>query len=385
MEVLRHVGYKSLVVTDSVFVQPLCKQADDLVYVTPDQARGMVRSKQFMTLVELLGSAIYHKSTLSIRSFAPNFLKNKLTERWIVEKSSEDPWFVMVHYDVHWPYQPPTTFRKRFVKKPLEAEIEEVRRDVYELIASPDLAKKIGVIEALYDAQIAWVDACIGNLLSQMSTTDILDNTLVIVTSDHGDLLGEHGLLHHEFVLYEPLIRVPFIVRFPDRSYEGTRSDALVQTVDILPTLFDYLRINQPTSLREMQGKSLIKILDNSDRREFTISERADWSSATSRRKLDKLQAEYPNFDWKKYAHEIVALRTKDYKYIWSSDNRDELFDLSSDQNESSNLVSLRPEKANELKAKLDSWRSSYVHAPIGEDQEFETSITKRLRALGYM
>jgi len=134
-----------------------------------------------------------------------------------------------------------------------------------------------------------------------------------------------------------------------------------------------------------MQGKSLVKILDNSDQREFTISERADWSSATSIRKLEKLQAEYPNFDWKKYAHELVALRTKDYKYIWSSDNRDELFDLRIDGNESSNLLSVQSEKGNELKSKLESWRSSYVHSSIGEDQEFETAITKRLRALGYI
>src|SRR5208282_5989610 len=77
MDVLRSVGYRSAIVTDNVFVQPLCTKADDLVYVAPNQVPKMARSRDVTALIGLLGSAFRNKSILNLRRFAPNYLKNK--------------------------------------------------------------------------------------------------------------------------------------------------------------------------------------------------------------------------------------------------------------------------------------------------------------------
>jgi uncharacterized sulfatase len=382
MEVLRSVGYRSLVVTDNPFVQLLCNQADDRIFVTEDQVARMSRSRDVSILLEMVGSALLHKST-HLRSFAPNYLKNKLAKNWINRNRESAPWFTMIHYDVHWPYDPPRDFRDQFLDSALRKRAGTVRSEVYELIAG-DLKDKIKVLKSLYDGQIAWVDACIGDLLNQMKSQSIFDDTITIVTSDHGDLLGEHGLLHHEFVLYEPLIRVPFIVRIPGKFREGRRNDSLVQTVDILPTLVDYFGIDRPVITQQIQGKSLLKIVDSADHRDFTISERADWSSPTSRRKLDNLSQKYPSYDWKKHAHELVAVRTEDKKYLWSSEGRDELYDLQTDPQELTNLIAVEDATRRELRNKLDMWNSSFLRAPIGDDK-FESVITKKLKALGYL
>ena len=229
------------------------------------------------------------------------------------------------------------------------------------------------------------MDECVGGLLKHLKSQGVLDDTIVIVTSDHGDLLGEHRLLHHEFVLYDPLIRVPLIIKFPQPPKGSRKYSGLVQTNDILPTLIDYLNVDAPQVTGQIQCKSILKLISAADQREFTISERADWSSTTSRRKIENLEKTYPNYSWRRYAHELVALRTTNYKFIWSSEGRDEMYNLEKDPEEASNVISVEPEKEMELKHKLETWRASFEPAPVGEDKEFDSTITKRLRALGYI
>jgi len=261
-----------------------------------------------------------------------------------------------------------------------------VRRDVYELIAQQDLQRHTDLLKALYDGQIAWVDACVADLLDHLKSLGIFENSIIMITADHGELLGEHGLLFHQFVLYEPLIKVPLIVKFPDLYDIGKRHLGLVQTVDILPTVLDYLNLDWKDVSGELQGKSLIRLIEKEDEREFTISERSDWSPRFSAKRIADLERTYPTFDWKKYVQDIVAIRTKDYKYIWSSEGRDELYDLTHDPEEANNIIAEQRDKASELRGKMESWKHSFVSAEqFVLEGELESSVKKRLRRLGYI
>jgi len=343
-------------------------------------------SKDLKAVIEFLHFVLGQKSILNIRGLATSFIKNNLAKKWLDKNCVRGPFFILVHYSAHWPYEPPEPFFSRFLDCSLKRELRSVRRDVYDLISGQDLGKKMEVLKSLYDAQIAYLDTCVKDLIDHLKSLDMFENTLLIITSDHGDLLGEHGLLHHEFVLYEPLIKVPFIIRFPDLFRKGEKYSGLVQTLDILPTLDDYLGIEWTDVSREIQGKSLLKLIENKEEREFTISERSDWSPATSIGKIAHLEKRYPSFEWRKYAHEIVALRTDEYKYIWSSEGRDELYDLRYDPQESNNLVLIDKGKVSELGAKMEAWKRSFVRAePSAERRDLKSSVKKRLKALGYI
>jgi arylsulfatase A-like enzyme len=271
----------------------------------------------------------------------------------------------------------------QFLDSSLRPDVRKIRRDVYELISQGESGVELAVLKSLYDGEIAWVDSCIEDLVVHFESLGLDEETVIIVTADHGDLLGEHGLLHHEFVLYEPLIKVPFIMRFPDLFEKGERYDGLVQTLDIMPTLLDYLHIDWHSNSQEAQGRSIFEMISGSER-EYAISERADWSSKASIDKIDLLESQYPNFNWRRYVQEIVALRTRDYKHIWSSEGRHELYDLKHDPQETHNLVAIDKVKASELRIRTEAWMGSFLREEAIHS-DLEGSVKERLRALGYL
>jgi arylsulfatase A-like enzyme len=249
-----------------------------------------------------------------------------------------------------------------------------------------DLEHKLHAIRASYDGQIGWADACVGDLLEYLKSIGTFDNDLVIITSDHGDMLGEHGLLFHEFVLYEPLIRVPFLIKFPDLYRTGKRYTGLVQTLDILPTLLDYLEIDRSNLAEGIQGKSLLKLVEGQGSRDFTISERSDWEQGGLKaRKLGYLEKTYPSFDWREHMHE-AAIRTKEFKYIQSLGGKGELYNIVNDPGECANLISLEPHKAFELTDQMDKWRSSFTKVKQAMvESELDRFVRDKLRKLGYL
>jgi arylsulfatase A-like enzyme len=249
-----------------------------------------------------------------------------------------------------------------------------------------NLEQKLQVIRALYDGQIGWADACVGDLLRYLKSTGLIDNSIVIITSDHGDMLGEHGLLFHEFALYEPLIRVPFLLRFPDLYRKGKQYDGLVQTLDILPTLLDYLEIERSNLTEDIQGKSLLKLVEEKDSRSFAISERSDWTQGGIKaRKLGYLERTYKSFDWRECMHE-VAIRTRELKYLRSFEGRGELYNIENDPGECTNLISLESHKAVELIGQIDKWRSSFTTAKQAMvESELDRFAKEKLKKLGYL
>jgi len=403
MQVLRRCGYKTFGITDNHYVEPLCIGFDYFFFISISSLSAIAKmlcSKELKEVLKFLHYIAIHKRStiLKAKPFAPliglpaDFLKNKIAEKWLSTNPDKGPFFVFLDYSAHWPYDPPQPFFSRFLEGISSKEVGSVKLlDDDGLIARYDYRdvseRQIEILRSLYDGKVSYVDSCLEDLIEHLESLDMFNNLLLVVTSDHGDFLGEHGLFGHEFSLYEPLIKVPLILRFPDVYRGGKRYSGLVQTLDILPTLIDYLNIELPDVSREIQGISLLKLMEGKEGREFTVSERGleDWSE-TKKAKIAHLKTKYPGFDWEKYAHEITALRTEKYKYLWYSKGRHELYDLEKDPQEKSNLISIEDEKACELESKLDGWRSSFVHAaPAVGRRDLEASVKRRLRALGYL
>ncbi|AQQ70474.1 Arylsulfatase [Limihaloglobus sulfuriphilus] len=207
---------------------------------------------------------------------------------FITEKR-EGPWlFSLNYFDPHPPLDPPKEYIDRFDidSIPLpgfqESDLEdnEKLKDVYfQSTCSEPKGNKSRLKLAKYWAQVELIDDNLGRILETLEDTGQRNNTLIIYTSDHGNMVGHHGLTAKGCRFYEGLVRVPLIMSWPDMFLQDLISDALVELVDITPTLLDIIGILPPNSGRPdvaMHGISLMDLLTGKSEphvhREFTYS-----------------------------------------------------------------------------------------------------------------
>jgi len=135
-----------------------------------------------------------------------------------------------------------------------------------------------------YYALVTEVDHCVGEILKALDEAGIAEETIVIYTSDHGDFVGHHGMVEKAAAgqnVYEDILNIPLIIRYPGNKYKGKRSAELVSLVDIYPTLVDLLGLKMPELKHPIQGKSLAATLTKGTplKRDYFVSE--SWSQAT--------------------------------------------------------------------------------------------------------
>jgi arylsulfatase A-like enzyme len=208
------------------------------------------------------------------------------TERALafIDQQREGPWLLSVNpFDPHPPFDPPWEFYRRFdpsqMPAPLFREsdltnpISLAPLDFQTRPRGPDELRS-GEMIAAYYAMIELIDEQFGRLIDALERSGQLADTLVIFTSDHGEMLGDHGLTHKGSRFYEGLVRVPLIMSWPGTVGRGVVSDALVELTDIAPTLMEAAGLPVPA---DTQGRSLLPMLTGESsterHREFVRSE----------------------------------------------------------------------------------------------------------------
>ena len=178
-------------------------------------------------------------------------------------------------------------------------------------------------MKAAYYATISHIDSELGRVLDELDQSGQRENTLVIFTSDHGDMLGDHGLFAKGAFLYDPAVRVPLIFSWPGRLSNGRRCDALVELVDIVPTLYELLELEIP---ERVQGKSLLPVLtgETSFHREGVYSE---YYNSNPARTAPHRARTYATM-WRDQRYKIVA---------YHGEELGELYDLEQDPGEFEN------------------------------------------------
>jgi len=235
-------------------------------------------------------------------------------------------------------------------------------------------------MRALYDAEILYTDHQIGRIIERLKRDNLWNDTVFIVTSDHGENIGEHGHMEHYFSLHEPAVRIPLLIRYPPAFAPGSEDDDPAQLTDIYPTLCNLLNLDTGNS----QGVDLLERGARTDRpvlMEFYWPSQAlacygeDWDNPVLNR-------------WKRHLRAVVYGSDK---LIWASDGDHELYDLAADPGEERNLAKL-PEgvaRTESLTALLDSlieryyWPSPEDHKAGGPELDEETR--EALRSLGYL
>ncbi len=294
----------------------------------------------------------------------------------LLQRSAGRDQFLFVHFiDAHWPYEPPEEFVERFGPRP--ADLAGLLRKVVDN-NPPSNAEETERVAALYDAEIASADEAVGRLLEDLKARGVYDRSLIILTADHGEAFFDHGHWQHSKTLYEELIRIPLIVKWPGQSPKG-RVSAQVSQVDIFPTVLAAAGVEPPPT----DGINLIQFVN-------------DTKASRTRRRLISENAWRGPSEWSRK----VSIRTEKLKYLVTiagppgrepeeSDVRsEELYDLMEDPMERTNLASgsssdieaFRRELANYL-GEARQGRASRRTEDILEDE----TTRERLRSLGYI
>lgn len=304
---------------------------------------------------------MWHYFTLTTDSSAyakaPTITENALN--WFDETwDSESPFFMWLHYmDVHYPFAPPSQFFEELgydsLSKSRIAELNGKMQEEPDKLTDED----VNDLLKLYDGEIRFTDHYIGELLNNLEQWGILDETIVIITADHGEAFGEHERFGHHPYLYDELLRVPLIVYAP--GYESCSIDQQVSLLDISPSLYDMLGMDTPEAV---QGRSFEPLLRGEE--------------------IDEEIAIATGMDG-----QTLACRNSNWKCFWKVRENDvELYDLSSDPNELDDVSADNPTIVEELQGVMEDYLDEAEQMDI-EFPEIEESaeVQQRLRDLGYV
>lgn len=282
-----------------------------------------------------------------------NFIENSPADR---------PWFLWLHlWDTHTPYYTSREYLN-FFKPDLTLERRRNR-----LGLNPYAPNRTSI----YDSAIRSLDAILGDFLEWMESSGRLETTLVIITSDHGEGLYEHGERLHGLYVYESTSRVPLIISPPGDKPGAGAVQCRVSTLDVAPFIYDYLDIEPPP---QVQGTSLMPFIrDKQAPCQPAVFIRRSWFPPQKPRDAQ---------DW--LAGETFAVVKQGKKYIWNSVGPDELYDLGADPDEVNNLAGTDPAFDRSLLVLIDRHLEKIGPMPR-ERPPVSSQREKGLRSLGYV
>jgi len=216
--------------------------------------------------------------------------------------------------------------------------------------------EELGTLEEFYDADIAYLDSQIGNLVSFLAREGVLDQTIVILTSDHGENFGEHGFFEHQFVLYNTLLHVPLVIRYP-ALWEPKRIEKRVSTVFLFDTVLAMAGAPRSERSKDLGADPLAQMQGQ----EFVI---AECGNAVEMLK-DDVGDEGHGLDFSGFDRSLRCVIEGDYKLIWASNGKHELYRIKDDFGETDNLIEKKQDQARVLGQLLESWELSTPKKPL--------------------
>ena len=300
---------------------------------------------------------------------------------WLDSRTDDRSFFAFVNcIEPHIDYRPPREYvEERLPEGTSYEEALAVRQDPRAFdVEEYDLTEReFRILRALYRGEIAYLDDRIGEIRESLEAAGEWEDTVFVLTSDHGENIGEHGLFGHQYNLYETTIHVPLVVA--GGAFDGGgRREELVQLVDLPPTLADETGIDAP--YEQYQGRSVHPERDVGPRTEVVAEYVAPQPDRAT------LEARFESVPEKgMFDRSLRAIRTHERKLVRGSDGLLELYDLHEDPAERLNLADDERGLARDLGDALDAWADSFEHAASDGSVEMGEATERRLRELGYL
>ena len=320
----------------------------------------------------------------------------RVTNRWIREELRDvrQPTFLFVNYlECHWAYAPPRRFERRvggdrfgFLEGARYRATLARTAGPWEAIARAD-DRTLGVYSSLYDGELANADDHLRELIDILTESGRFRDgeTLLIVTSDHGEHVGEHGLADHHASLDEHLTRVPFVAYGPGIVPSGVER-SLFEFVDVFPSIAHLLGREVPVAELQSRRPWLFAngVGPHEDADAVAFSEWRAWNDKERKRLADR----NPAYDFSGLANDLVSARSTRFKLVRSSDGSEALYDLEADPGETRDVREIHPDETRRLGDRLEravldwtTWEGD--DAEISDTEKLE--IEQRLEELGYI
>jgi arylsulfatase A-like enzyme len=286
----------------------------------------------------------------------------------LVMGADGDPFFLFVNFmESHRPWIAADEYRARFSSYDQSFDEMKIRSFCFNVTAGKHTvsATELARMHAAYDGSIAYLDSVAGELIERFRRRPWYNDSLVIVTADHGELFGENGLIEHGNSVNRGLTSIPMIVKFPGQT-ASSEVQSPVSQVDLFSTIGVAAGIAMPGARRGVD----LAVGDPGEERSLIIE---SYPSVV----FTKLN---PNMD--RVERALVKGR---WKMITSTRGRCELYDMVSDPEESKNVWSAHPEIAGELEGRLRKWAAASNRHPPAKHVPQDPELLRRLRTLGYI
>ncbi len=303
-----------------------------------------------------------------------------VSEAALAEFLSSDgnrPWFAFVNWmEAHRPWLPVTRHRRRIfsddqVKRSYDVDQSWESTWSYCFGLRTADADELALTRGLYDATLRELDERLENLLQRLEEAGELDNTLIVVTSDHGELLGEHHLYDHQFSLHAPLTRVPLVLWDPRRVAPG-RVKEPVMVLDLRGTLPRLAGLTD-----RIEGDDLMAPRQDRPR----LAEYPAWDQHA----LELVGRQSPDFDASPWSRRLRVLQEGSLAFIEGEDGRHELYDWNKDPQEQRNLIDELPEQGEAMGRRLRAMVRGLRSPPRSDEvPALSEAERERLQGLGY-
>lgn len=312
-----------------------------------------------------------------------NLPADKMQEYWVADqaiemikeyKDSDQPFMINVNFfGPHFPYSIPEpydtmynpedieqwgNFKEQFINKPLVQQKEILRWNASHL-TWPDWQKVI----AHYWGYCTFIDDQVKRITDCLDECDMADNTVIVYTTDHGDMLGSHRIFNKGMQMYEETHHIPMVISWPGVIEPASICNEFVSLVDLMPT---FLEVGNTEIPEEVEGRSLLPL--------FKGKKPEDWP--------DDVYAEFHGYE--PALNSIRMVRTDKWKYIYNPCSQDELYDLETDPDELYNLADKIAFKhiKRRMKARLLNWlrktNDSIADENTWQSDSYDLFISKR-------
>jgi len=295
-------------------------------------------------------------------------------KKWNSEESHAPPFYYLHLLEPHIPYAPPADIRKRYIDPSYTGRYKDgVTMEVMKKAAERNIwnveAVHHGPVRSLYDANIEWVDANVGEIFDYLREVGLYDRSLILLTSDHGESFWQHGRWGHSTQVYDEMLQVPLVIKLPKGTGpEGLRIDTLASVMDIVPTVCELL--NLPAPPHRLDGISLVPAF---------INPKAFENAQADRQLIARTNHKVP----------VMALRGSTRKTIVTRPAKEgevlkvESYAIATDPGEEKDLGSSEGTAA-DVEALLEWAANAKLNGPA-TDRELTDDEQKHLEDLGYM
>lgn len=305
---------------------------------------------------------------------------------WIDDHAGVEPFFAFANFmEPHLRYDPPDEYTEEYL--PSDVDLKKARavnQDPWAYLVGeePMDESDFAILRALYRAELSYLDDQLAELFDHLERSGVLNNTAVFVLGDHGENIGDHGLMDHQYSLQDTLLHVPLVAQYPGTFDGGEECDSLVELRDLFPTVLDLADASVPDEKTVSSG-SLQSVLATGEGRDRVFAE-----YPAPQPDVDTLRDRYERVtaDLSQYDRRLRSVRTADWRYVEASDGHSELCPVDGSGREREPTEAIDGVE-NELERALNGALGPFatVDRPPSGDDDLSDANRSHLEDLGYL